>query len=367
MLLASLILILVVEPTQITRWDDPTPITAASVEISEQGVQIRREDNQPPELIAWYQIRSIEPSPASRFDNNQVSLDTWRAHARVRRGDYSGALPIYERLGERFLWKHGPQSADVSAGLVQCWLDQHQRSKAITAMFAWYVATEQRPVAGNEQTTETQGGQGAIHELAVDPVYRLLLDLPPVYLPDDRLAMLELLPGDIETSARTQLLVLYFQIAQSASLDAQMQLRLEQLRREIRGRDQGLELVADMVMASYHPDPSKRQAARDALQRRARAEQGGWREVWARLGLGSAMLQDEDPLVNEQGAIELMHITVRLGELRPVLTRLAATMLQNYFNKTGRPQWGAKIMNDALRHRSIGVPERLPEEHSTDG
>lgn len=366
-LMIPLILFWAMEPTLITQWGSATPVSATSVEIGEQGVQIRREGDESPEVIPWYRIRSIEPRPPSVSGYQKISQDAWRAHTRLQRGDYSGARPIYERLGTQFMWKRGPQSAEISAGLVQCLLDQHERSKAVTAMLAWFVATEQTPFEGLEHDSNSLTHRIAEQGMEFDPIYRLPFDLPPVFLPVDRLGVLDSTPDGVNTSARIRLITLYYQIAHTQTLDEQRLADVEQTRREIRGRDQGLDLLSDMVMASYHPDATKRAAARDALDRRTRVEPGGWREVWSRIGLGSAMLQDDDPLVREQGAIELLHVTVRLADVRPVLTQIAAELLQDYFKETGRSQWGAQIMNDALQSRPTGGRSHLAEEQQTDG
>lgn len=354
-------LALLTAPTSVWRWSQPSAVQGEVVEIGDQGIELRIGQEILPETIAWYDIKAIEPEPAGLGPRREVMDTAWRAHARLARADYPGALELYTRLAPSYLWSKGPQSADVSLGLAMCLIERGQRVRAVNPALSWFVASG---VHAPNIASEPQAGQAA-----VDTQYGLMIDLPPVFVGEDRLLTIEPLPDSARITPREKLLHAYFSLALQGRDGDGVEREIEQievLRRQLSGRDAGAELLGDMVLARVHPDAPGRDAARKALDRRARVSSGTWVEVWARLGLGAAMIDDQDAQTRELGVIQLIHIIVRLPEVRPALTMLAARMARDELVKADRAPWGAQLMLDARAAVLAADPPTTTQEHDTN-
>jgi len=319
------------EPVTVRLWDGDNPVNGELVEFGSQGVKLRVDDAVMPETIAWYRVREVEGAEHARA---RLALEAWRAHSRLARGDRTAALPVYTGLGEEYLWRVGPQSQDVCMGLTRCLLGAGERVEAVAPSLAWFVAADMH------------GPRADIPDIeGIDGRYAIYIDLPPVFLREDGRREIGSLPESDTVTARER----YLHAGFAAALSGREQdlARFDRAKREPGVRDPGVELFEDMIHAQSHPEPARRRAARDALERRTRTGGGSWIEVWARLGLGKAMLGDDETQTRERGLIELIHIIVRLPRVRPELTLLAAELAREYLNATDRPRWGAELMLEA--------------------
>ncbi len=347
---------LMLAPGAITRWSSPEPVVGEITQVSKQGLGVRREGEDLPEPIPWFDVREIDPPSVEAERFLEVADTAWRAHARMERGDGPGALDLYTRLAPGYLWERGAQSAEVSLGMARCLIGQGRRVEAVGPMLSWFVG------AGVHAPGQPTG------EASIDAQHGLLIGLPPVFSPADRLLTIGALPDSAPVTDRERLLHDCFALALAVRGDPANRVLIDGIdarRREPGARDAGAELVADMVMARVHPDPEQRAAARGALQRRARTDRGGWVEAWARLGLGAAMISDDDPQSNERGLIELLHVIVRLRQVSPALTELGAELAGEYLVRTHRPCWAAQIMLDA-RGAGAGTPSTTREHQADD-
>ena len=252
--------------------------------------------------------------------HTEMAANAWRAHTRLARGDVSGAMPIYAQLSRTYLWQVGPQSLDVCDGLTRCLIASEKRLDAIEPMLATFAAM------GSELPDSIVG---------FDQTLKLRKDLPPVFQSADMGASLDTINESLD--ARASLMHAYFQLANCARNEQASALgRIEELKRQNRSRDAGLVLFEQMVFAQAHPDESKRRGARESLTRRTQTQRGTWIEVWARLAIGAGQIRDEDPYIRDRGVIELVHIIVRLGDVDPGLTLLAAQIAERYLRDTNR-------------------------------
>ncbi len=338
-------IVYVFAPVHVERWSSDTPLQGEIVSFGQQGIELRTRDDLLPEIIPWFDVQSVEPPDPRLNAFADRATQTWRAHTRRLRGDLAGAMPIYMDIRDVYLWGRGEQSMDVCMGLTQCFLDREMRVEAIEPAIAWFVA------AGAHTP-----GTGA-SDPSVDAQMLLPVALPPVFRDGDR--MTGELPASELLTDRERLLHAYYEMALTEPDDGSDAVEeVERLKRALRARDPGLVLMEQMVYARSHPEAGKRQAARDALERCTRTQSDGWIEVWARLGLGAALLADADSLNHERGVIELIHIVVRLPAVSPGLTLLAAELASAYLESTGRAEWGTRLMHDARTYlmRSAGSP-----------
>ncbi|MEX0876614.1 MAG: hypothetical protein WD114_04060, partial [Phycisphaerales bacterium] len=85
------------EPITVQRWSVDEPVVGEAVEITAQGVELRVEDAVIPETIPWYDVREINGLANQQRPFREAAEDAWRAHLRLGRGDYPGALTMYRR------------------------------------------------------------------------------------------------------------------------------------------------------------------------------------------------------------------------------------------------------------------------------
>ncbi len=331
--------------SRLVRWSASEPIIGEVSDVNTQGVIIKRVDEVIPVHVPWYDVHSLDGDRKLTDKKQQLAQDAWRAHARLVRGDYAGAETIYAQLEDAYLWKIGKQSADVSLGLVRCRLNRQDRVRAVMPFLSLLMS----------QPSEALFGQQAMD--GFDSQYRLLIGLPPVFGAFEHTRSMPSMPELDSISTRQRVLGGYYALAMNASIHrtSEAQDELDQLAVLMRGRDNrdsGLEFVADMVIAQAHTDADKRLAARLGLERKIRSNPDTWIELWARLALGVSLIADDETLSNERGAIELIHVVVRLDQINPPLAILASQIANEYFVRTQRAPWGSALILESQNGRS---------------
>lgn len=360
MISAALVMsvLIAIEPVRVERWSSDQALVGELVSYGPQGIGLRQADAVLPVNIAWYDFRAFAPTDPAIEAYHEQAIAAWRARSRRLRGDLAGALPIYRSLERTYVWFVGPQSEDVCLGLAQCLIDAGRREEAVVPAVAWFVAAE------------AHAPGVAIIEPTIDTQTLLPTALPPVFLLTRGSGMLGELPDTPVIPARERLLYAYYAMAQGKDIADVDQLEIiEQLKRTLRSRDAGTILMEQMVFAQSHPDVSKRLASRDALSRRTRTQRDTWIEVWARLGLGNALILDDDPSMRERGVIELLHVITRLARIEPGLTMLAAEIANSHLESTGRADWGQQILQDArtqLTHQTAAASAFAQESLDDD-
>ncbi len=341
----------------LVRWSVDEPVAGVVDAIDRQGIEIRVDGQVIPISVPWYDVRALTPETGEYRAYRQTAEDAWRAHTRLVRGDFFSAESIYNELSGQYLWRVGPQSADVSLGLVRCRLDRGDRVDAVLPMLSWLRAT----------TVDRFSGLRLVDEY--DEAFGVFVGLPPVFGSDDRVERLGKLPGVDRITDRQRAIFGYYQLALDRSVhhtpEAQMVLdELTELVRGREGRDSGMRLIEEMVIAQAHPDSQKRLASRAALRRRIRTDRDTWVELWARLAIGVSLMGEGDVESNERGVIELIHVVVRLDHLSHPLSDLASQIANEYFVRTDRAQWGAELMLEARSVSTGGLTQSiLSKEH----
>ena len=326
----------------IIRWSDATPIQGDVVQVDSQGVQIRLQDEIIPVSIALHDIRQLSDPRFQQY--KQLSQELWRAHSRLNRGDYVGAERIYGSHTEQYLWRVGAQSIDVSFALMRCHLDRNDRASAIEPFLSW------RNALGSYLSQESSDDHG------FDGQYGVHSAIPPIFIQHEHAQKLSELDSLVDVSVRTRTMHGYYQLALDHGVHRTQQAReqLDNIDALLRTRDQstpGLEFIEDIVVCQAHPDASQRKNARSAIERRVRAHQGTWIEAWGRLAIGVSLINETEPLQNELGLIELIHVIVRLKEDNRSLAELAATLAGDYLDRTDRSSWG----NELEYHARSGI------------
>ncbi len=339
------------------RWSADEPVVGVVGEIGRQGIDIRVDGQVIPISVPWYDVRELSGPSTIPPEFKELAQDAWRAHTRLVRSDFFGAESIYDELRGQYLWRVGQQSADVSLGLVRCRLDRSDRVDAVLPMLSWLGATM------GDRLHALRSVEG------YDEGFDLLVELPPVFGTDARAEGLGELPGVNHITNRQRALFGYYQLAldRAAYRTPKAQARLDELAELTRGRegrDPGIRLIEEMVVAQVHPDSQKRLAARAALSRRIRTDRDTWIELWARLAIGVSLMGEADTESNERGVIELIHVVVRLDHLSHPLAELASQIANEYFVRTDRAQWGGELMLEARSVSTGGLTQSTPsKEH----
>lgn len=342
-LISATLLLMQVDQTTIDRWSNTEPVVGEVVHMDEQGIQMHIQGDVLPLQIAWYDIRDLEPTPVGYAEFRTLAQDAWRARLRIERGDFTSAETVYARLAEIYLWKQGPESADVSLGLMRCRLDRDDRAAAVLPFLSW-LGTQSTDSISSLSQSELYNG--------FDSEYRLMIHLPPVFGLKDRISAIESIPEMDSKSLHQQAFFKLYQLAYSIEehKTENAELKLDEIDRLVIGRsnrDSGFEFMREMVTAQVHPSLQKRNAARGTLNRKIKSQSGTWIEMWARLGLGVSLLSEESVESNEQGVIELIHVIVRFQSFSPSLAESASQIANEYLVKTNRTQWGSELLFDA--------------------
>lgn len=348
----TLALLIAWAPISVKRWGQSTPVVGEFEEADDQGVRLRLQGDTISTLIPWFEVEQTELENGSLGRYTRFAQLAWRAHQRVERGDYQGALPLYESVRDQYLWEQGPQSMDISIGLKRCLIHQGDRDRAIEPALAWFVS------AG----LHAPGGASGV--ASVDNQTMLHIDLPPIRSTNGH-AVLPELDAQGTITDRERLLYACFRLVDARPAERESIIdEIETHRRSLQARDAGIVLFEQMAYAQAHPEQSKRKAARDALRRRCQTQHDTWIEVWARLAIGTALLNEPDAHSKEKGVVELLHVIVRLHAIDPNLTMLAAELAAGHLESTGRAQWATQILHDARGH--IANPLASQEYLSND-
>ncbi len=346
--------------SKLTRWSAAEPSVGRVDGIGAQGVGIKVGEAIIPVVVPWYDVRGLSPATAEYKAYEQIADDAWRAHARLMRGDYFGAEALYTKLEGQYLWRVGLQSADVSIGLVRCRLDRQHRVGAVEPLVSWLGASG--------------GGFGSRLVSGFDADFGLFIELPPVFGPRERGQSVGSIPDGDRITERQRAIFGYYQLALDTSAHRtpealELLEKLSAMTRGREGRDPGIRLFEEMVIAQVHQDAQKRLAARVALKRRIRTDPDTWIELWARLAIGVSLLGEADTESNERGVIELIHVIVRFDHISHSLVVLASQIANEYLVRTDRSPWGAELMRWARRAGLGGQSEILlfqsfSKEHS---
>ena len=102
MILCSVLLISVtlLEPVKVVQWSSPTQIDGELLSVGNQGISVRVEGGNVPVLIPWFDVREESISADEVDSYSATAITAWRAHTRLQRNDFHGALMEYEKLSD---------------------------------------------------------------------------------------------------------------------------------------------------------------------------------------------------------------------------------------------------------------------------
>lgn len=294
-------------------------------------------------IIGWEQVRSVageHAGEAAAFSG--VADESWRALARLRRGDIPAAEPLLERLFVTYGDRTGPTAAAVDGGLLRCRLERGAHTLAVTAWLSWLHATsaDERRWFDADEATKISG---------VDGETGLLPELPPIWLdlPAVRVFGDAPLGGEAFGERERALAELYRHAARAVGGEHEPMPRLT-------SSDEGVRLVWDIV-AAQSPIAQERTAGRRAVEARLRKEPTGWVDGWLRAALGRSLLLEPETEQRQRGVIELLRVRVMHERDCPYLAGLALADGAVAVRAMGNPD-AASMLRRELLDRFPGHP-----------
>ncbi len=328
-----------------TSLGEPTAVSAEGISV----VRDRGPDGKPVAtfVIGWDRVREVTgPMRTEAAKFAEVADKAWRARARLERGDWIAAEPLFEELFAEYRLKTGPTALTVAGGLVRCRLLRGAQTAAVEPWISWTRA----------QTTTSTGGDtlpesvGAQVSKLVDPGTGLVPGLPPMWLSTaavQSLARTEVPAIDPASKPNPQevransLLTLY---VLAAKVDSGSTGPLPD--RGGATADPGVRLVYDIVKSRLG-DEAQRRDARRSLQERITGSAQPWMEVWCRVAVGRSLLLETGEEDRRLGLASLAYVASRSAPADAYLTGLALAEMSLALSKDGNEAAASVLANEA--------------------
>ena len=256
-----------------------------------------------PELIGWERIKAVEGERRSEAETFlRLGEAAWRGQLRLARGDFVMAEPVFSDLVTRMNGQRSSPALIAHEGLAWCLLAKQDLGGAtgqwLAALSLRRAGVQAKPVPGPLMD----------HQTGLAPL------LPPVVFgPAHARAMLEALD---RAGTPEDPMVAWYQAEYRRA--AQFELGQAAGQGPPPRDDEGTRLVS-MVVRSRAGDEGERQAARQGLAGVIAANQGNWREAWARAALGRSLLRETGEAERDAGILELIHLPARFASSHPSL------------------------------------------------
>ncbi|XVJ59929.1 MAG: hypothetical protein HEQ23_11220 [Tepidisphaera sp.] len=328
-----------------TSLGEPTAVAAEGVSV----VRDRNPDGKPVAtiVIGWDRVREVTgplATEASKFTS--TAEKAWRARARLERGDWVAAEPLFEELFSEYRTRTGPTALTVAGGLVRCRLMRGAQTAAVEPWIAWLRA-QPTAGAGVDSPPESVGQQVS---KMIDPGTGLIPGLPPMWVTTaavQALARSEVPAADQASKPSTQevraasLFALYV-LAAKADTGGTGGLP----ERGGATADPGVRLVYDIVKSRLG-DESQRRDARRSLQERITGGSPGWVEVWCRVAVGRSLLMEKTEEDRRLGLVSLAYVASRSAPEDAYLTGLALAEMALALSADGNEAAASLFANEA--------------------
>jgi len=345
------------------------PLDAEVVGVGMEGVRVRMPDQQEPRVIAWHQVRRVRgewATTAARFE--EYAEKSWRATARLTRGDTVGAEPLFEELFTVYEDRAGATAAVVAEGLLACRL---RRGARVAAIRPWLVLVR-------------SGRPGMVlDEPLLDPELGLVPTLPPIWVETAALERSRILPAPLpdeqevgghenagssggrsgisEHAKRARALGAWYHYAarRRAGVDADEP--------GVSGSDPSVSLVASMVRAT-DGDAAIRRSARAELRRIMASRTGSWVEAWCRAAIGRSLVAEPDGQARMRGVVSLLHVPARFGSAQRYLAGLCLAEAALALDDHGDTEAARRVLSELERryprHPALGLSGLEPLRRS---
>lgn len=322
------------------------------IAITPEGVSIARDrnpDGSPTStfLVGWDRVREVTGPMAPQAANFAATADkAWRARARLERGDWVAAEPLFEELFAEYRGRRGPTALTVAGGLVRCRLLRGAQTAAVEPWISWLRA---QPTAGSgvDSLPDSVGTQ--VSKL-IDAGTGLIPGLPPMWITTaavQALARTEIPatdPAGKPTAPEVRAASLFALYVLAAKADTGEAGGLPE--RGGATADPGVRLVFDIVKSRLGDDAQRRDARR-SLQERITGGSQPWIEVWCRVAVGRSLLMEKNEEDRRLGLGSLAYVASRSAPEDAYLTGLALAEMALALSADGNEAAASVLANEA--------------------
>ena len=320
------------------------PPDAIVESVSAAGVRLNTDGRV--SVLSLDRVADVQGAKAPEFAPlASIAADAWRARVRIERGDLGGAEPIFERLFTRLETEQGATPALVASGLLRCRVARGARAAAVRPWLALLRSGESETAFAPPESTLADRSP----ETLVDPATGLCPALPPIWAPGAPLQSLASLGPTPNEAERVATLRTLYSLSARAELGEQATLPPRP------SGDEGLELVWDIVASRAGAEAQRAAAVASLASLVEGADTPAWKECWARVALGRALLRAPDRETQLLGVLHLMHAPARFADSLAPLAVLALEEVALYHSVGGDADLAAK-----LRRRAEEVQPGVP-------
>ena len=329
-------------------FEQPPPGTAMGV--GPQGVQVRSPQGDVV-VVGWDRVLRLPAALAEAGEPFEaLAIESWRARARLERGDLVLAEPLLQALFDRAkageLDLRGPTGLVIAEGLLRCRLARGASAAAIEPWLAWLDAA----IVRQPRTTFAHRGwaQQAGLPSVVDPATELCPLLPPMWLPTPSLQVmpqLEPVEGERDKAAAMRSL---YQVAARHELGQRVD-KLPDVPRET-----ATELVRDIVAARVL-DATGRTAARARLEAALPSATEPWLSAWIAAGIGRSLVLEDEQELRLRGVAQLLRVHVLYRGVSPYLADICLAEAAATLESLGQGHAARRLARELAR-TSPGSP-----------
>lgn len=315
--------------------------------VGPQGVQVRSPQGHVV-VVGWDRVLQLPAALAEAGEPFEaLSHESWRARARIERGDLVLAEPVLQGLFEESrsgkLVLRGPTGLVVAEGLLRCRLARGASAAAIEPWLAWLdsAIVRQPRTTYAHRTWAQEAGLPTV----VDPATELCPLLPPMWLATPSLQLtLQYKPIEGERDKATAMRALY-QAAARHELGQQVA-ALPDVPREA-----ATELVRDIV-ASRVLDASGRTTARARLEAALPSATAPWLSAWIRAAIGRSLVLESEEELRLRGIAQLLRVHVLHREDSPYLADICLAEAAATLESMGQGDAARRLARELSRASS---------------
>lgn len=315
---------------QVIRRGDLPPAEGEIVRLDDAGVAVRIPGTgagAKERVISWHEVREV--TGATHRDAwlryQPVAEDLWRAVSRLQRGDTMLALPLFERLFERYRGQTNEPALLAAEGLLRCQLAQAANELAV---IPWLEVVRLRDAGVTSDALTSLSS-------VIDEATSLCPQLPPAWVSAARTTRLErdLAAYDAQGDERVAALASLYRAFASISIGNQPVVN------EVKSDEPGVTMLSHML--GVRTAKLNAVTGRDAMRRTH--DWPAWAQAWLHVQIGESLLREKDRPSQDLGLVHLAHLPAAFARTQPYLAGLALRTMAEALDARGEANRAASL------------------------